>query len=65
MSTTVFLQSGKKQELLTVFDDMIVDMISKNKLGEIVFELFIRGRKLNTSSNIFGNYTKKYQKVLD
>ena len=28
---------------------MIVDMISNNKLNPMVTELFIRGRKLNTS----------------
>ena len=36
--------------LLTVFDDMIADMISSNKLNQILTELFIRGRKLNIST---------------
>ena len=40
---------GKKRKILTVFDDMIVDMINNEKLNPIVTELFIRGRKLNTS----------------
>ena len=39
----------KKRKMLIVFDDMIADMISNNKLNPIVTELFIRGRKLNIS----------------
>ena len=39
----------KKGKVLIVFDDMIADMISNNKLNPIVTELFIRGRKLNIS----------------
>ena len=34
---------------MTVFDDMIADMINNKKLNAIVPELFIRGRKLNIS----------------
>ena len=34
---------------LIVFDNMIGDMISNTRLNSIVTELFIRGRKLNTS----------------
>ena len=41
--------SNKKRKLLIVFDDMIADMLSNKKLNPIVTELFIRGRKLNTS----------------
>ena len=40
---------GKENQILIVFDDMIVDMINNNKLNSIVTELFIRGRKLNIS----------------
>ena len=40
---------GKKCKVLTLFDDMIADMINNNKLNPIVTELFIRGRKLNIS----------------
>ena len=32
-----------------VFNDMIANMIQNEKLNSIVTELFIRGRKLNTS----------------
>ena len=34
---------------MIVFDDMIADILSDKKLNGIVTELFIRGRKLNTS----------------
>ena len=40
---------NKEQKILIVFDDMIADMLSNKKLNPIVTELFIRGRKLNTS----------------
>ena len=39
----------KKPQVLTVFDDMIAEMINNKKLNPIVTELFIRGRKLNIS----------------
>ena len=39
----------KEHKILIVFDDMIVDMINDKKLKSVVTELFIRGRKLNTS----------------
>ena len=41
--------SSKKRKVLTIFDDMIADMINNKKLNSIVTELFIRGRKLNIS----------------
>ena len=34
---------------LTIFDDMIPDMLSNKKLNSVVTELFIRGTKLNAS----------------
>ena len=40
---------NKKHNILTVFDDMIADMLSNKKLNPIVTEFFIRGRKLNIS----------------
>ena len=40
---------GKKRKILTVFDDVIADMINNKKLNPVVTELFIRGRKLNVS----------------
>ena len=39
----------EKRKVLIIFDDMIADMISNNKLNQIVTELFIPGRKLNIS----------------
>ena len=39
----------KDRKILIVYDDMIADMINRKKLNSIVFELFIRGRKLNIS----------------
>ena len=46
---TVEYNANKKRKILIVFDDMIVDMLCYKKLHPIVTELFIRGRKLNTS----------------
>ena len=46
---------------MIVFDDMIADMINNKKLNSVVTELFIRGRKLNTSI-VF--VTQSYFKVL-
>ena len=40
---------NKKRKILIVFDNMIADMLSNKKLNPIVTELFIRGRKLDTS----------------
>ena len=34
----------KDRKILIVFDDMIADMINKEKLNPILTELFIRGR---------------------
>ena len=39
----------KENKILIVFDDMIADMINNKKLNSLATELFIRGRKLNTS----------------
>ena len=40
---------NKKRKILIVFDDMIADMLSNEKLNPLVNELFIRGKKLNIS----------------
>ena len=40
---------NKEQKILIIFDDMVADMFSNNKLNPIVTELFLRGRKLNIS----------------
>ena len=39
----------QRKGVLIVFDDMIADMESSEKLSPIVTELFLRGRKLNIS----------------
>ena len=39
----------KENKILIVFDDMIADKIHNRKLNSIVTEMFIRGRKLNSS----------------
>ena len=46
---TKILNPGKKRKILIVFDVMIADMINNKKLNPVVTELFIRGRKPNTS----------------
>ena len=51
---------NKKRKVLTVFDDMIADMINNKKLNSVVTELFIRGRKLNISIAFI---TQSYFKV--
>ena len=40
---------NQNKKKLIVFDDMIANMLSKEKLNSIVTELFIRGRRLNIS----------------
>ena len=40
---------NKKRKILIVFEDMIADVLSTKILNSIVTELFIRGRKLNSS----------------
>ena len=39
--------TDKEGKILTVFDDMIADMINNKRLNLIITDLFIRGRKLN------------------
>ena len=41
---------GKKRKALTVFDEMIADMINNKILNSVVNELLIRVRKINTST---------------
>ena len=41
---------GKKRKALTVFDEMIADMINNKILNSVVNELLIRVRKVNTST---------------
>ena len=55
----------KKRKVLIIFDDMIADMISNNKLNRIVMELFIRGRKLNISIVFITQSYFKFRKMYD
>ena len=50
----------KENKILIVFDDMIADKIHSRKLNSIVTEMFIRGRKLNSSLVLI---TQSYFKV--
>ena len=43
------MQSNEKRKIVTVFDDMIPDMLNNKQRNPTVTELFIRGRKLNFS----------------
>ena len=38
-----------KRKILILFDDMIADMLTNEKLNLVITELFIRGRKINIS----------------
>ena len=55
----------KKRKMMIVFDVMIVDMLSNNKLIPIVNELFTRGRKLNIYLTFLDNLILLHEKVLD
>ena len=44
---------------------MIADIINNKKLNPIVTELFITGRKLNTSIVLLRNHILRFQKMLD
>ena len=45
----ITIQTKKKRKVLTVFDDMIADMINNKKVNSIATDLCIRDRKLNIS----------------
>ena len=60
---------NKKRKTWSLFDNLIVDMLSNEKLNPIVTELFIRSRKLNISivfitQSDFG-VAKKYKTIFD
>ena len=52
----------KKRKRSIVFDDMIADILSNKIRNSIVTELFIRGRKPNTSLNFITQSYVKLQK---
>ena len=56
---------NKKRKILIVFDDIIADMLSNEKLNPIVTELFIRGRNLNISLVFITQSYFTVPKILD
>ena len=54
----------QRKGVLIVFDDMIADMESSEKLSPIVTELFLRGRKLNISLVFMSQSCFKVPKTL-
>ena len=46
---TIQKETFKKKRVLTVFDDMIADVMTNKKMQVIIKELFIRCRKLDIS----------------
>ena len=56
---------NKKRKILIVFDDIIADILSNEKLNPIVTELFIRGRNLNISLVFITQSYFTVPKILD
>ena len=56
---------NKKRKILTVFDDIIADMLTNKKLNLVLTELFIRGRKLNISLIFIMQSYFSLPKILD
>ena len=57
--------TNKKRKILIVFDGMMADMLSNQKLNPIVTKLFIIGRKLNISLVFITQSYFAAQKILD
>ena len=55
---------NRKSSVFVVFDDMIVNMITNEKLNQIVAELFIREGKLFLLS-LSHNLISQYREMLD
>ena len=56
---------NQKRKMLIVFYDMIADMPNNKNLNPVVTELFIRGRKLNTSLVFITQSYFAVTKILD
>ena len=54
----------KKRRVLIVFDDMIADMKSNEKLSPIVTESFLKGRKFNISLIFISQSYFKVPKII-
>ena len=60
--------SNKKREILVIFDDMITDILSNEKINPVVTELFIRGGKVNISLvfiTLYYSIILLYRKILE
>ena len=60
--------SNKKREILVIFDDMITDILSYEKINPVVTELFIRGGKVNISLvfiTLYYSIILLYRKILE
>ena len=60
--------SNKKREILVIFDDMITDLPSNEKINPVVTELFIRGGKVNISLvfiTLYYSIILLYRKILE
>ena len=55
----------KERKILSVFDDIITDMLSNEKFNPAVTELFIRGGKLNISLVFITQSYFALPKILD
>ena len=55
----------KNVKTLIVFDDMIFDMLSNEKLNQTVIKMFIRGRKIKISLVFSTQFYFAVPKILD
>ena len=53
------------RKILTVFDDIILDILSNKKINPLVTELFFRGRKLNVSLVFIAQSCSAVPKILE
>ena len=56
---------GRKCNVLIVFEDLIVDIISSKKPYQIVTEIFIREKKNILQLFLLHNLISQYQKMLE
>ena len=57
--------SNKRRKILIAFNDIIADILSNKQIDQVIIELFIRCRKLNTSLVLLHNIILLYQTILD
>ena len=56
---------NQKWKILSVFNDLIADMLSNKKLNPIATEIFVRGRKINICHFLSNNLILLYEKTLE